>query len=256
MGRKVISPILDTAGHYDPMNLISPFMSFSGGASRYKTAILADSPIAYFRLGEASGITAIDEIGNHNATYTPNSGGVWTGGTHGATGALAGDADTSALMNGTTGFVENGSSLGAALNGGTQASIEYWCYRSATNRSLDLGFSGMGVSIATDGNIYSSCRNGGLEYQQYAFSGTGWHYLCFVYNGSLSGNAKLQLYIDGSPVTLTYNGGAISATLTSSMGAFDIGNSAGASNGGFDEVAVYNTALSSARVAAHYAAGI
>ena len=57
-------------------------------SSVYRAAVLADSPLAYWRLGETSGTVAHDETGNgHDGTYV---GGV----TLGQPGALTGDANT------------------------------------------------------------------------------------------------------------------------------------------------------------------
>src|SRR5438128_8433098 len=56
--------------------------------SAYATAVLADAPIAYWRLDEAAGNTMSDASGhNHAGTYT---GAV----AHSQTGALIGDTDT------------------------------------------------------------------------------------------------------------------------------------------------------------------
>src|SRR2546421_651438 len=63
-------------------------------SSNYSNAVLSDSPIAYYRLGEASGSTAYDASGNVcDATI---NGGV----TKGITGAIAKDLDTAMLFDG------------------------------------------------------------------------------------------------------------------------------------------------------------
>ena len=51
----------------DGMNVVNPYR-FSDPASAYAAAVLADSPTAYWRLGEASGTTAADEVGTYDGT--------------------------------------------------------------------------------------------------------------------------------------------------------------------------------------------
>ena len=64
----------------------------------YAQEVLADNPVAYWRLGEASGTTAVDETGSHDGTYS--------GVTLGATGLLAGDTDTAVEFNNSTDYIE------------------------------------------------------------------------------------------------------------------------------------------------------
>lgn len=70
----------------------------AGGSTTYSAAVLADSPAAYYRLGETSGTTAADSSGHGNnatinGTVTLNS-----------PGALPSDTDGSMLF--TNGFVQ------------------------------------------------------------------------------------------------------------------------------------------------------
>src|SRR5689334_7457775 len=59
----------------------------SGGApATYVDAVRSEQPVAYWRLGEASGTTMTDEMGAMNCTYVAADLGV--------AGALAGDRDT------------------------------------------------------------------------------------------------------------------------------------------------------------------
>jgi hypothetical protein len=60
----------------------------------YRAAILAKQPVAYWRLGEASGDTAVDETGNgHDGKYVQNP-------TLGQPGAINGDPDTAVQFTG------------------------------------------------------------------------------------------------------------------------------------------------------------
>jgi hypothetical protein len=65
----------------------------------YRAAVLAKNPVAYWRLGEAAGPTAVDETGNgHDGTYFGNP-------TLGQPGAIHGDSNTAVQFNGTN-YVE------------------------------------------------------------------------------------------------------------------------------------------------------
>src|SRR6202163_2124180 len=89
-------------------------------ATGYSGTILADSPIAYWRLGETSGITAADASGHGNAgTYTGAAGAY----TLGQPGALFGDADPATKLDGLAGHVVVPNSASLQTN---QVSIELW----------------------------------------------------------------------------------------------------------------------------------
>ena len=63
------------------------------GATGYRAEVLADCPIAYFRLGEASGIDTVDEVAGMKGSLV-------NGAALGASGALDGDQDTAILLDG------------------------------------------------------------------------------------------------------------------------------------------------------------
>ncbi len=53
---------------------------------RYRQLVLDAQPIAWWRLAETAGLTAVDEVSGIDGTYQPGSGGAWTGGTQGTAG--------------------------------------------------------------------------------------------------------------------------------------------------------------------------
>lgn len=82
----------------------------------YRDTITADSPEAYWRLGESTGTTATDQTGAHNGTYA--------GGTLlGQPGALIGDTDTSAEFDGTNDAVQ---ALDQPWRSSTGFTVESW----------------------------------------------------------------------------------------------------------------------------------
>ena len=85
----------------------------TAGAVDYPAVVKSFNPHSYWRLGETSGTTAVDEVGGHNAIYTSSS-------VLGKTGAIVGDSNTAAGFSGvkyggegnTTLFVEGGIGIG------------------------------------------------------------------------------------------------------------------------------------------------
>ena len=231
----------------------------------YADEVLADSPAAYWRLGEASGITAADASGNGRAgTYTPNSGGSWTGGTLGQAGALAGDADAAALFNGSGGHALLAAS--ALGNSPAEWTLEAWVKAAAqSNRfALALGrgtatnpFIGIGSGITTTSALRINYRSDAGATQIGAEGGTAfdgaWHHLAYTF---AAGTARG--YVDGVEVVtvgpavvlgaITLDRTAAGALVRTSAGLFLAG--------AIDEAAVYATALSAARILAHYNAGV
>src|SRR6185436_8004665 len=82
--------------------------------SKYYSLIRRDGPRSYWRLGETSGTTAVDEIGANNGTYQ-NSGSIVS-----ATSLISGDADPSVDFN-AVGFVR-----AANVTLSANISLEVW----------------------------------------------------------------------------------------------------------------------------------
>src|SRR2546421_10125355 len=97
-----------------------PLRAIPAQATGYSGTILADSPIAYWRLGETSGITAADASGHGNAGTYAGAAGAYT---LGQAGALFGDADPATKLDGQAGHVVVPNSAGLQTN---QVSIELW----------------------------------------------------------------------------------------------------------------------------------
>jgi hypothetical protein len=218
--------------------------SGSGGAvgNGYAASVMADGPLAYWRLGEASGTSAIDETGNgHNGLL---KGGVKLG----ELGALAGDGDTAAYFDGTS-YVDIGDKLDFA--GTASLTIEAWVYPQAGNGGYfgkgmyDQGYKGYFVAD-NDSTIQWVREGAGVSPPVISF--TGYSHIVGTYDG-----LNLTLYINGSKA------GSKVATnsITDHPNPFTIGQVAdwGMFVGWIDEVAVYGKALDATRVKAHYDAG-
>lgn len=212
----------------------------------YPAEVMADAPLGYWRLGEASGSVAADTSGNgHQGTYF---GGV----TYGVTGAVDTSSDTAVTLDGTSGYASV-PSTGLTLGTGP-ATMECWA-------SITSGYSGnprmlaFGANIAwelfLDGanrhlNIFNF--NGGVTDTGFTFAFDTLYHVVLTVDAS-----NIIVYIDGAVV---FNPAFSSAASNSGMALYigQSGNAADWWKGTLDEVAIYGTALSPTRVSAHYAA--
>lgn len=215
----------------------------------YSSEVLADSPLCYLRLGEASGATAADSSGNsHSGTYQNSP-------TLGAAGLLTGDSNTAVTLNGTNQYVSvpggawmvnSDYTVECLVKFTSSATMVLLCWASgsaASNRVLELSnlsnllnavfynTSGSGTNVAA-----TAASNDGLR-----------HHIVIRKSGT-----TLDLWIDNVQVataTATVRGGASAE--------FDLGRRNGGTfftAGTFDEFAIYGSALSNARIGAHYTA--
>jgi hypothetical protein len=228
---------------------------------RYTDEVAADQPVAHWRLGEAEGNTAADAKGTHPGQYRQSV-------TLGVPGALIWDANTAA------GFDEEDQNTGshvevpyaAALNP-PLFTIEAW--------AKVTGGAGTWRTVVCSRNFVPSEPVGAQRtkgYLIYAGQDNHWQFWCglswntilgpqivpdewthlvgtydgtterFYVNGELAGSAATTLLLNESR---PFRIGAGSTEVDTAENFF---------KGIIDEVAVYNTALSEARVKAHYAA--
>jgi hypothetical protein len=220
----------------------------------YLTTVLADSPLGYYRFGEASGTTAVDASGNGN-TGTISSSGV----VYGVAGAPKYDANTAFRLTGSPGRVDLPfSSAGSAFT------IELWVKptslplstsaRLAADSHTDADNNGFQLLMNTNGNggaIYFGKGTGsGNAFFSFAFSTTAWAHVVGTYDGT-----HMYVYVNGSQLGQA----AFTGNISSSGFNISIGRNP-AYNGDYfvgsvDECAAYRTALSQARIQAHYTAG-
>jgi hypothetical protein len=210
--------------------------------SRYANAVLATSGLlGYWRLGEQSGTTAFDEKGSNAGTYR---GGV----TLLQPGALAGDFNTAARFDGTSGeMAVSGPSLS------TVGSVEGWFYWEGGNALVRDQ-----TSSPTYGWILAYDSGGSLKYRvagktfstgrSTASVKNGWHHVVVTKNGG-----SVAFYLDGQLVNS--GTGAPNSAATMPWHVMRNGAYATYAQGRADEVAVYGVALDGATVQQHYNAG-
>jgi len=236
--------------------------SGGGSGADYAATVLADAPRGYWRLGEASG-NPQDSSGNGN--HVTVVGGTPT---YGVAGAI--DGNTAIDL----GAADHFSIPHAAALDPAAFSIEAWVkFDTIDTTSWQVIAAKDGYTANTGWGLYwapassypANWPNVGLNFVRFnAESGPvlpdesfmpvvgTWYHVVGTYDG-----ANMRLYLNGSLVA-----GPIARTITGSgtslnLGARHLNNGTSATdflNGTIDEVAAYPTALSSARVAAHYAA--
>jgi hypothetical protein len=212
----------------------------------YAGAVLASSPVGYWRLGDAAGAPVADASGNaHPGTAT---GGVAMG----VAGALAGDANTAASFDGVNGVVNVPDAAPLRLNG--PFTIELWAKMSRFANSWP-GLVLKGSSSTADGYLVYYASNGQVRLKRNnrefatttgALTTARYSHLVVTFDGT-----NVRWYVDGvlnSTSTATFPASAGTAPL-----ALGRGDQFGAQS--LDEIAVYATALSAAVVSQHYSAG-
>lgn len=241
----------DAAGHWGPIQTdtidYQPPPPPPPPASAYGQAVNADGPTAWWRLGEASGTTAADQIGTSPGTY---AGGV----TLGQPSLLSADTNPAATFNGSTGRVTIPDS--PVLDFTNKLSIEAWI------KPTSLPTSGVFRSILTKAEAYSLQFNGprleftiiqsGVRKRLQAPSGAVVAGTTYHVVGTFDGTTQ-RLYLNGVQVASAALSGSASVTTKPVV----IGSWDGTQeffNGTIDEPALYGKVLTAAQVAAHYSA--
>jgi len=221
----------------------------AAGTRTYDAEVLADFPVAYWRLGETSGTVAVDEVGSNDGTYigTP---------TLGVDGLLAGDADTAVDFPSGNHYVD----LGAPHLPQSDApfSIEIWMSKTVSDGATGpivsqyLGTTfpdRFAVRVDVSGAVWYWHGNGVSLVGTTDLTGGSPHHIAVTRNAA----GMVSLYVDG----VVENSGTDTASFVNNntnVAQFDDGHSLDYV-GICDEVAIYDFALSAARIEAHYNAG-
>jgi hypothetical protein len=236
---------------------VFPSMTFANSAftGQYPSAVLADSPQAYYRMDETSGTVLHDSSGNSNngtlnGTFTLNQ-----------TGTLTNDTDTAILFNGSSGYA----AMPAGVTQGANVTLVCWFKLSNTTFSTfpriiandNAGTSHKGIEFCIEshgGGFFANLGFTGssttIAYTGTSFAAGVYHQIAITYDGTTA-----ILYLDGNPVASS----TISSVLATGGFVYNIARNPGDSSdffpGTVDEVSIYNTALSGARISALYQSG-
>lgn len=227
--------------------LLSPFT-----LTTYKAAVLADSPLCYLRLGDASGTTAADASGNsHTGTYTASP-------ALGATSLLASDPDTAVTFNGSSQFV----SISNTSHWADQTTYTVECWFKTTTTTVSMLCAQYDGTNATDVWQLAILANGGLQFTTF-LSGAGTNYNTSTTGYNDGARHHVVVTMDGTTVKILvdnvqrFSGSVASHTASNGVGLYLAERNFATPArfaGTLDEFAFYSGALSSARVAAHFAA--
>jgi RHS repeat-associated protein len=232
---------------YDDFNRPLTKSLYEIAPGQYRSSVLADGPLGYWRLGEASGTVGSDASGNAlDLTYANV--------TLAQAAAIDSDTDKAASFNGSSSKGSRSIVTTATSNFSLEAWVR-WSGASATATQIFL------LNGTYNVNGYRVQLNGvsGANSRVYVFKGatafdTGytlpansWTHLVATVDAS----SNLRFYVNGA---LSY--GPVSFGAVTVPTGETVAGSTGTTrffNGRLDELAVYNTALSANRVAAHYA---
>ena len=218
------------------------------GESVYRTAVLGDRPVAYWRLGEPSGTVARDDIGTLDGT--------WSGTIVRVPGATN-DGDLAVKLDGMTARCEIGDVL--AFPGTAPHTIELWAMREMIDDSVrwmvhrsTLAAPEEGWQLYTGQSflLYSRLMNDSESGYASApeFEPGVWRHVVATYDGTES-----ALYVDG-----VYSGGMSAGPISNAGGLLAFGDRVEQQffkyDGILDEIAIYDRALTPATIRAHYAA--
>jgi hypothetical protein len=218
---------------------------FDGGAT-VPAAVLADSPLVYYRKGEASGTTMVAEVGDD---------GTYLGGPLLAQAGATADGDTAVTYDGSD---DQGVLPGTLIiPAGSSITVEFWLYVA----SADAGHNGSAFTIGDQSGERCQVHvwgNGELNWDYGGSGGAGrvttmytghydaWTHVALTFDAATNEHA---IYLDASLAvsatdttkpTIDLSGGAVGRFLGFYL------------KGGLDEFAVYDTALTPTRIAAHY----
>jgi hypothetical protein len=233
----------------DASNWSATASATTSGAVAYATVVAADDPVSWWRLGETSGVTAMDEESLNPGTYL-------SGTTLGVASLLPTvTGDTAVAFDGARGAVRAADS--ASLDLMSAFSLEAWIKPAA------LPATGAWASILTKAESYSLQFNGPrleftliqsgirrrLQAPVGAVTAGNVYHVVATYDGAMQ-----RLYLNGVQVaSIARTGGATVTTNALYLGSWD--GRIELFSGTLDEPAVYATTLSANAVAAHYAAG-
>jgi subtilisin family serine protease len=239
-------------------------VTVSNTASAYSSAVLADGPIAYWRLGESSGVTAIDATGTgHNAIYRNSP-------TLGVLGLIDADSNTTVSFDGTDDRV--GVPDATDINTGgpyVTRTVELWFQPDRVNKRQVLyeqggTTNGLGIYLLT-GQVYVigwSTAWAPLWVSAAVTTGTRYHVVLVLDQPG----SRLEGFLNGTSMGIATGAGQLpTSTDNIAIAAmeqatrFHDGPVTGAAgyhfDGIVDEVALYGTALTTTQIQNHHTIG-
>lgn len=221
--------------------------------SGYAAEVLADSPAAYWRLGDRSGSNLYD-ASQQGRTATAGS-----AVTKGVPGGLELDGDAAVSMPGTA----DGSTSATVPMPTTGVTLEAWINLPDSSESgmvvqVGAGGDGYGFGIggtSADNSSPGNKLHGLYEHVRWIDSGVnvgiGWHHVAMT----ISSSGSATFFIDGAQVAQSTGAAPRTPSGTVAIGGYSISGHDRWFTGAVDELAVYGGVLPASRLAAHFAKG-
>lgn len=225
----------------------------------YANEVLADGPVAYFRLGEASGSVAANEVGMTHGSFI---GGVSLN----QSGALMFDSDAAVALDGSNARIDT--NLDDALDILGDITIEAWIRADDLNSTYHIASKNDAggptakcpwqFALVTGGTLrwFAADNAGGFNEARdstQSISVLAWHHVALVVDSQ-----QVTFYIDGQQDGggwQSFSGSPAASAVTGKIGCRGDATTQ-FFPGRIDEFAVFDHALSAARLAAHYRAGV
>jgi hypothetical protein len=254
---RVVAPLVSVAIILGVMAAFAQPVAASGSTPGYSAVVMADHPSAFWRLNEASGPSAADASGNGNTGAYAAS-----GVTYGTTAAVPGD--TAVTLDGNSGAITAPNS--ATLNPTSGLTLEAWVKPTSVGGNQEplvlKGFTShtppyyqYGLFLYDYGayprDVSFALSLGGAFVNIDAIN-TGWQYGVWNHVVATYDGQSMSIYVDGVLRARRTASGAIDTYPTDvTLGKY--ANITGQTlNGGLGEAAIYSTAMTAARIQAHY----
>lgn len=222
---------------------------------KYVAEVLADRPHGFWLLDETAGArVAADRSGSN----TPGE--YWSRATLGQPGGLSGNPGTSMQVGGGLALTSSTATSAAASH-----SVELWFRTTSRTGGYLIGFGGSKAATATvDDRVLRMSPTGQLVYGDWdtrplrvlttptAYNDGAWHHVVLSYWTLSSAFQMSAIYVDGVRAV----SGETTQVRMPFAGYWRVGGGSGGPgfNGLIDNIALYRSELSPARIAAHYAA--
>ena len=219
-----------------------------GTENTYEDEVLADNPVAFWRLSGADGYR--DVVSSRRLIAPTNDVTIINGSTH--------VLDSNGYYSFPSTQVTHLNCPTTSLTTTLPKTFEAWAYFTSSSANISYLFTGSTYVGAGD-HLISLARNNsngmmflyrGGWFNLVAASINTWHHLVVVFNSS--GPEFIEFYLNGIKQTISQPPGVFAPNATANC---YVGSLTGSSNsmiGNISDVAYYNTALSSTRVTAHY----
>ena len=233
--------------------------------STYRSLILGDAPIAYWRMGIASGSIVPDESGHKNDLLLQGTGHVFA-----APSAIKGDLDKSIGFDGKNSYAIATRPRDFDFPASAPFTIECWARRQAVadGGTADFFQHLLGSATGSPRNrngflLYAmpSGPNVSFEYDapdggQVGFMGGLPELSIYAHYAAVFDGKNASLYVDASLASSKPVQGAIASRLSELSVGREFSSGRYYFSGSIDEIAIYDKALSAAQVVRHHDVGI